>query len=97
MRAFALDERGNLFIAGGFATSIDFGGGLRSGSANFVASFDPTGAYRWDTTTTAYATSMAAQGGRVFLGGAFSGSVDFGGGVRSSPTTQGGFLVTLSD
>lgn len=48
----AMDDSNDVFVSGSFSRSLDAGGGimediLGASSTGFVASYDPTGAYRW--------------------------------------------------
>ncbi len=49
--SIAIDEEGNLYLAGTYNQQVDFGGGVATAGADdpFVASFAPDGTYRWHT------------------------------------------------
>lgn len=92
-RALAVDASGNVCITGFFAGSVDFGGGalVCAGTTDiFVARFNGSGAHQWsqrfgDGTVGGVppqvGESIAADAaGNVYLGGDFSGTVNFGGG-----------------
>jgi N-acetylneuraminic acid mutarotase len=95
-----VDAAGNALVSGTFTGSVDLGGGRRqsSGSAAFVAWYDPQGRYLKDHS---YPTLLregdgarlgsswgAGAGvdleGNVLLGGRFEGTMDFGMGQVSS-------------
>ncbi len=86
----AIDQQGNIALAGDFRQSIDFGGGALQGellSTTFAAIFSPTGAHQYSAAfgnkaffdlTTARDIDVAAD--HFVMAGGFGGSVDFGGG-----------------
>jgi FlgD Ig-like domain/Beta-propeller repeat len=74
----ATDPSGNVFVAGDFSGSIDFGGGALTSAGStdmFLAKLDPNGAHLWskrfgDATGTESATSIACDAaGHVSLAG----------------------------
>jgi FlgD Ig-like domain len=86
--AVASDPFGNVYLAGSFAGTVDFGGGnlvANGGVDIFVAKFNASGSHLWSqrfgdsSLQTCYAVTADASG-NVFITGSFSGSVDFGGG-----------------
>jgi hypothetical protein len=84
----AVDGSGNVFIAGTFRGTVDFGGGgLVSAGANdiFLAKYDAAGVHQWSkrfgSTGFDGGASVAVDGsGNVVATGYFAGTVDFGGG-----------------
>ncbi len=88
----AADGSGNVYVAGLFQNTTDFGAGsVSSGGSydSFLASYDVTGAYRWSRTSGAVATDEARgvavdSAGNVFLTGYFGQSADFGTGTLTS-------------
>jgi hypothetical protein len=97
--AVAVDAAGNVFIAGGFSGTADFGGGVLTASSTadiFVAKFDPTGGPLWSKRfgssggVAGYdqASAIAVDpNGDVVLGGTLVGKVTFDGTML--PTTVG--------
>ncbi len=90
----AVDLEGDVAITGGYAGSIDFGGGPVAGGlffpAAFVAAFDRTGAAKWSHTASSdgdafsISTGVGAAfdlGGNLSVAGGVSGTLDFGGGA----------------
>jgi hypothetical protein len=102
----AIDAMGNTLIAGSFHGSIDLGGGALAsagGSDIFVAKLDGAGKHVWSkrfgdaADQTAGAVAVDAMG-EVWLTGAVTGTVDFGGGPLANaadPLTDV-FLASLS-
>lgn len=91
--SIAVDEFDNVFLAGFFQGTVDFGGGPMTntgGSDIFVAKFDASGTHLWsyrfgDAGQEARAWGIAIDGfGNVLLTGDFGGAVDFGGGLLTS-------------
>jgi TolB-like protein len=88
----AVDASGNIFLAGRFYGTIDFGGGTLNSGGNddiFVAKFDSDGTHLWSKrfgdASAQYATDVAVDGsGNVTITGYLDGSADFGGGVLTS-------------
>lgn len=91
----ALDDAGNVYVAGFFDAPTDFGAGEVTPAANstdaFVAKYDgETGAYVWAKplggTFFDFATALAVElgTGDVIVGGSFSRTVNFGGGDVTS-------------
>jgi hypothetical protein len=100
-RAVTVDASGNLYVAGLFNGTVDFGaGGLTSSGANdvFLAKYDASGNYIWARRfgsigqDIAYGVATDASG-NVFLTGAFSNSVNFGG---ATLTAVGGYDIFLA-
>ena len=90
--AVAFDPQGNVIVAGSFHGTIDWGAGplvSAGGSDIFVVKLDAAGTVVWskrfgdasDQSATAVAVSAT---GEVWITGAITGNVDFGGGVLAS-------------
>jgi hypothetical protein len=101
--AVALDATGNIVIVGGFAGTIDLGGGplVSAGQDDvFIAKLDPKGVHRWSARfgdegdQTAEAVAIDAKGD-VLVVGAFSGTLDFGGKPLVSAVGTDAFFVML--
>jgi hypothetical protein len=87
-RSVATDAFGNVFVAGFFGDTADFGGGpltSAGGQDIFIAKYDAAGAHQWSErfgsigNDIAYSIATDASG-NVFVTGYFGGTVDFGGG-----------------
>lgn len=96
-QAVAVDPSGNVYVAGIFSSSLDFGGGAITSTTPhsvFLAKLDATGAQLWSKafalTGTYWYTNLKSLAvtpdGGVLLVGDTNGAVDFGGGVLN-PTT----------
>ena len=109
--AMQLDAAGNIWIAGSFTGTVDFGGGLlmnpKMGDDGFVAKLDPDGDHLHSAhiaqeespgfylSQRAYGLAVMPDGG-VALAGSFQGSVDFGGGpLPSAGEDEDAFVVRL--
>ena len=100
--AVAVDDSGNVYVAGSFSGTADFD--PDSGTANvsavgfedgFVMKLDADGAYQWAKriggTGPEYARGVVADSsGNVFTAGYFQGSVDFDPGAATSTLTAAG-------
>ncbi|UCG51024.1 MAG: T9SS type A sorting domain-containing protein [Candidatus Latescibacterota bacterium] len=84
----AVDDSGNVVIAGSFRNIVDFGGGLLVSAGLldiFVAKFDRNGNHTWSQrygdTNDQYIHAVAVEEflGDVVITGEFEGAVDFGG------------------
>ncbi len=93
------DAQGNIFLSGGYAKSIDFGGGPLKSAGNssdvFLAKVDTNGGYVWGKrfgdSSDQRVTSMTLDAeGQPVLVGTFGGTVDFGGGALISSGGQDG-------
>lgn len=109
--AIALDDSGNVYIAGHFNNSIDMDPG--AGVANFtslgaqdvfIAKYDPSGNYEWSkrfgSASHETASSITIDGsGHVITCGSFTGTTDFdpGAGVTNftAATTSDGYVSKL--
>ena len=98
----AVDSMGNVFVAGGFSGTANFGGMDRAASSGsgFVAKFINGGAYAWDiqlkSTSPVTANGCAVdKNGQLIVVGDVAGSTDFGGGVVAYPgnSTQAMFVA----
>ncbi len=86
------DGSGNVTVTGNLEGTVDFGGGpLTSAGLGdiFIASYGPTGAYRWarrfGDVAVDYGRGVAADAsGNVIVTGACEGTIDLGGGLLSS-------------
>lgn len=99
----ANDQAGGAFVtAGHYAGTINFGGISKTSAAAtddvFVAKYSQAGALQWVNTAGANSSDQANavavdSAGNVFVTGFFGGTVNFGGGNVTAPTTQAAFLV----
>jgi hypothetical protein len=98
----ALDRIGNPVLAGSFATTVDFGGGVlnaMSGSSAFIAKFNGAGTYQWaksyggGTDASNVATDAC---GNLYVTGNFFGPIDFGGGASLMASDSGNSYVFLA-
>lgn len=100
--AVTVDDAGDVYVTGGFADPVDFGGGVRAGGGGFVVKLaGGTGAYVWDRTFGATGTAMTfgittTTSGVVVMSGAFTGTIDFGGGPRNSTPLDGRDCVLVA-
>jgi hypothetical protein len=104
----AVDEAGNVYLAGTFSTRVDFGGDpLTSGLDGelYLASFSPDGTHRWSRSfggigSYRHRHEIEIDGeGNVYLTGIFAGTVDFGGGPLpelEDPTDNDGQVYVAS-
>lgn len=101
----AVDKAGNIFLAGALSGSADFGGGTLTSAGDtdaFVAAFDPQGTPIWSKrfgdSATQRVNSIAVDGtGNPIIAGTFAGSINFGGGILTSPSSIfDGFIVKLA-
>jgi hypothetical protein len=97
------DAGGNVAVTGSFKGTADLGGGPISGGGSnntvFVGLFDGQGKHAWSHafgSGSAQGTSVVIDGkGKVVVGGAFSGAIDFGGPNLTSAGGFDAFLVKL--
>lgn len=106
--SIANDQSGGaVLVAGYFTGTVNFGGITKTsaGATNdiFVAKYgNAGGAATWvntvGSTGSDQANSVAVDAsGNVFVTGFFSGTVNFGGGNVTAPTSQAGFLVKYTN
>ena len=99
------DSNGNIYVAGSFEGSVDFGGGSRvsgGGTDIFLVKLNSNGVYQWDYTKGGIDNDLAYgvntdSSGNVYITGSFRGSVDFGGGNRTKGNQDDIFLVKLNN
>jgi hypothetical protein len=102
VNAVAIDDAGNVYIAGQFLRDIDLGGGTRSSAGledGFIASYTASGTHRWSYvfggTERDTARSIAvAPDGTCFLTGGL-GSADLGE-IPLPLSGSGGFIASFS-
>jgi hypothetical protein len=103
--SIALDNDGNVYVAGSFTGTVDFGGGDRTAAGGediFIVKFDSDGNYVWDYTPGGDSDGDIAYGidtdsyGNVYACGSFSSSVDFGGGLRAATGGLDIFVLKLN-
>ncbi len=98
----AVDGSGNVYVAGFFRNTVNFGAGnVTSGGGQdaFVTKLNSSGAHQWTTTFSSVITvighSVAVDGsGNVYLGGAFWNAVNFGAGVNATAVGGSDAFVT---
>ncbi|MCC6557504.1 MAG: hypothetical protein IT372_31520 [Polyangiaceae bacterium] len=103
VRRLSLDPAGDLLLTGGFASTIDFGGGTMTtgGPSPFVAKLDPNGNHIWSKTFSGsgdnWGTGIAADPqGNVLVTGDFTGFVNCGGPVLSGAGSNDIFVAKLT-
>jgi hypothetical protein len=87
LHSLAMDVDGNVVIAGDFWGGVNFGGSLLRSSGDrdiFLAKFDRNGRYQWSQRFGDPAEQVAVgvqvdSTGAIFIAGAFTGTLDFGG------------------
>jgi hypothetical protein len=92
----AVDPFGNMILAGSFASTVNFGGGVLTSAGStdaFVAKFDSSGVYQWakqyGDNAEQDASGVAVDGcGNIFVTGNFSGSVNFGTGSLTAVANE---------
>jgi hypothetical protein len=104
-RAVAVDGTGNVFIAGAFKGSINFGGGALTSAGNndiFIAKLAAAnGAHVWSKrfggSADDYVQGVAADGsGNAIIVGTSQGNIDFGGGTLTSAGGPDMFAAKLA-
>ncbi len=101
----AVDAAGNVFITGAMYHTIDFGGGdlTSAGQSDiFIAKYSAGGTFQWSKRFGAsnfdLGYAVATDGsGNVVITGAFTGSVDFGGGALVSSGSAYDIFVAKYD
>jgi uncharacterized protein (AIM24 family) len=104
-RSIGVDPAGNVLVAGGFAGTVNFGGGLLTSAGSgdvFVAKLDGNGGHLWSKgfgdTAQQDASGLAVDvAGNVLITGEFDGTVDFGGKPLSSAGGFDLFVVKLDE
>lgn len=104
VQAVAVDDAANVFAVGAYTGDADLGGGFRrsaGGTDGLIVSYAPDGTYRWDRTFGAEGDDEAKDvaidpAGNVVATGRFAGTVDLGGGERTSEGEQSGFVVSYA-
>jgi hypothetical protein len=101
--SIALDNAGNVLVAGSFTGTVNFGGGNRTSnnlnqSDIFITSISPTGNYLWDVTFAGAgddnATSIVCDASNnIIITGNIANSVDLDPGIGTSLTGQGMFVA----
>jgi hypothetical protein len=97
--AIASDGAGGIYITGAIADTTNFGGGnlVAAGYDAFVAKFNAAGLHQWSKrfgdANGQSGYCIASNGGGVYVGGEFFGTVDFGGGNLTSSGQSDAFLV----
>src|SRR5581483_8621995 len=86
--SIALDAAGDIYAAGYFQDTIDFGGGMLGsvgGLDVYVAKLDPTGQHVWSkgfggpNTDEGYRIAVDQAANTVYVAGYFQGPISFGG------------------
>ena len=105
VKGLTVDRSGNLWVAGSFRNSIDFGGGMLT-SAGFsdifllsLGSADGAyrSAYRYGGANDENVVALTSDStGALILTGAFAGSVDFGGGMLTSAGNTDGYILKVN-
>ena len=101
--AMAVDGSGNVFLAGSFSGSVDFGGGplTSAGSEDvYIVKLGAAGEHVWSMRAgddeSQAVTSLAVDGsGDLVVVGSFGGSLDLGGGALPSAVGISGFVAKL--
>jgi hypothetical protein len=98
--AIAVDRSGNIAVTGTSSGPSDLGGGTMGNGGTFVAKYSGLdGSYQWAKVLGANAGNGIAADpstGNFFVTGAFTGSVDFGGGAITTPWSQNGGLFVAA-
>lgn len=101
--AVSVDAAGNVYIAGIFTGSVNFGGSalVSAGIRDiFLAKFNPAGVHQWSKrfgdNLDQYSTAMLVDYfDNIYWTGYFAGAVNFGGGALTSAGGNDAFLVKL--
>lgn len=101
--AVAVDNDGNIALAGSIRSGMDFGGGFLPalpGQSGFAASYSPTGAHRWSKLYGAGNENSkgiaTGPDGQAYVIGRFAGTVDFGGGPITAAGSWDLYLVEFA-
>ena len=94
----AIDDLGNVYVAGTMGSTIDPGPGSTAGRGGLVVAYDPMGVYRWhyEIPFRSEPVDIAVAAGVVYVSGLLYGEVDLGGGTRTSDGFFDGFLLGLT-
>jgi len=100
----AVDGSGNVYVAGWFYATVDFGAGnvTHAGSGDvYVTKLNSSGAHQWTTTfggtSSELARSVAVDGsGNVYVTGQFNGTLNFGAGNVTSNGHKDFFVTKLN-
>ncbi len=99
----AVDSSGNVFTAGRFTGTEDFGGGniTSNNQDGFLTKYAPDGSYLWTKTTTGSGNesvnSVAADSaGNIYISGDFSGTANLGGGDVLNSSGFDAFIAKYS-
>jgi PKD repeat protein len=106
-RGVAIDAGGNVLVTGDYGGTVDFGGGavFSNGQRSiFVVKYSPAGAYLWSRVFGNGGYSLLSSGngvavdgaGNVLVTGAFSETVDLGGGPMTALGNSDIFTAKLS-
>ena len=100
----AADGDGNVYLAGMFRATVDFGGGAETSAGQgdiFVASYSTTGTHRWShrfggaDNDRGYAVAVFGDD-TIYLTGFTNGAVDFGSGEAIGRPSYNGVLVNFT-
>ena len=102
-----VDINNNIYVAGYFYNTINFGGGDRISTDSisiFVVKLNNSGQYQWDYTnkldvkgdTETFGIDINSSG-NIYITGSYYETVDFGGGSRNSNGTYDIFVVKLNN
>ncbi|UQA55125.1 hypothetical protein [Polyangium aurulentum] len=102
-RAVAIDDKGNILVGGQAAGAIDLGGGPLSAPGNpsaFAAKLDAEGGHVWSKVwgsggKASISAIAAGPNDHVAIAGAFTGSLDLGGGKWENPGVDDGFVAVI--
>ena len=100
-RKVAMDESGNIRVAGELNGSADFGGGVMTsagGSDVFLVSLDAAGTFAWgkrfgDSVSQQVSGVAVGPQGRVVISGTTPGAIDFGGGALTSAGSTDAYVA----
>ncbi|MGD1047129.1 MAG: hypothetical protein ABR899_00075 [Candidatus Krumholzibacteriaceae bacterium] len=103
-QAVAVDASGDIFVAGYFEGTVDFGGGALTNAGDmdiFVAKLGPGGAHVWSKrfgdADYQFARAIAVDAsGNAIVTGDIDGTVDFGGGALTSAGSADVFVVKVA-
>ena len=96
-RKIALDSSGNIYVAGYYENTVDFGGGNITSNGSwdaFLLKLNSSGTFQWVKSYGASNNDLGRDvaidsNDNIYLTGNFRGTVDFGGGdVSSNPSTN---------